>query len=67
MLEGTYGEISPSGQGVKFIAKGKLPGKSGTRRSGIGPDGTGALEVYDHGRFFTITGDVFGDGREGSA
>lgn len=64
MLEGTYGEISPSGNGVKFIAKGKLPGESGTRRSGLGPDGKGALEVYDHGRFFTITGNVFGDDRE---
>jgi hypothetical protein len=61
MLEGTYGEISPSGNGVKFIGRGKLPGDTGTRRSGLGPDETGALEVYDHGRFFTITGDVWGE------
>jgi hypothetical protein len=60
-LEPTYGEISPSGNGVKFIAKGELPSDRGTRRAGMGPDGSGALEVYDRLRFFTITGDVFGD------
>lgn len=51
----TYGEISPSGRGVKFIAKGQLPGK-GRRKTGIGPDKTGAVEMYDQARFFTITG-----------
>jgi putative DNA primase/helicase len=56
ILDGTYGEISPSGKGVKFIARGKLPGDKGTKRGGMGPDGTGGLELYDHGRFFTITG-----------
>jgi hypothetical protein len=63
-LKSTYGEISPSGNGTKFLAKGKLPEKTGTRRSGMGPDGTGALELYDHGRFFTITGDRWGDADE---
>jgi putative DNA primase/helicase len=58
-LEGTYGEISPSGNGIKFIARGKLPADKGTRKGGMGPDGTGALELYDHGRFFTITGDAW--------
>jgi putative DNA primase/helicase len=61
MLRSTYGEISPSGHGVKFIGRGQLPEKTGTRRTGLGPEGTGALEVYDHGRYFTITGDLFGD------
>src|SRR4051812_27318532 len=56
----SYGEVSPSGKGLKFIARGRLPEDTGTRRTGFGPDGTGALELYDHGRFFTITGDVFG-------
>jgi hypothetical protein len=60
-LETTYGEISPSRRGIKFIARGKLPGATGTRRSGMG-DGTGALELYDHGRFFTLTGDRYGTG-----
>ena len=58
-LTPSYGEISPSGKGLKFIARGKLPSDKGTRREGLGPLGTGALELYDHGRFFTITGDVF--------
>jgi hypothetical protein len=60
-LKATYGEVSPSGTGIKFIGRGKLPEKTGTRRNGMGPDGTGALEVYDHSRYFTITGDVFAD------
>jgi putative DNA primase/helicase len=60
VLESAYGDISPSGRGVKFIGVGKLPAPTGTRRNGMGPDGTGALELYDHGRFFTLTGVVFG-------
>jgi putative DNA primase/helicase len=59
IIEGTYGEISPSGNGIKFIARGKLPAETGTRRPGLGPDGTGALEVYDHGRYFAITGNAW--------
>ncbi|MGO8901589.1 MAG: hypothetical protein ACLQU5_25030 [Isosphaeraceae bacterium] len=59
-MAASYGEISPSGKGLKFVARGKLPEPMGTRREGLGPNGTGALELYDHGRFFTITGDVFG-------
>jgi hypothetical protein len=57
----TFGDISPSGRGIKFFAKGQLPEPTGTRRTGMGPDGTGALEVYDRGRFFTITGEPWGD------
>ena len=59
----SYHEISPSGEGLKFIARGQLPERTGTRRAGMGPDGDGALKVYDHGRFFTITGDVYGEPR----
>jgi hypothetical protein len=50
----TYAEISPSNTGVKFIVIAKLPGK-GTRRAGIHGPGT-AVELYDQGRFFTLTG-----------
>lgn len=56
----TYGEVSPSGRGIKFIARGELPG-SGKRRNGYGADGYGAVEIYDRGRFFTITGDIWDD------
>ena len=43
----TYSEYSPSGTGIKSIARGKLPGKSGK---------VGDIEMYDHSRFFTLTG-----------
>lgn len=50
----TYGEISPSGAGIKFIFKGTLP--EGYTRRGFG-SGDG---IYQQGRFFTITGNVLG-------
>lgn len=43
----TYGEVSPSGTGVHFIFKGKIP-DGGNRK--------GNVEMYDNGRFFTMTG-----------
>ena len=43
----TYTEISPSSTGIRFIAHGELPGK-GLDKNGI--------ELYDKGRFLTITG-----------
>ncbi len=60
-LQSGYGEISPSGNGLKFIAKGKLPSDRGGCRRGLGPDASGEVGVYDHGRFFVTTGDVFGN------
>ncbi len=48
----TYSEISPSGTGVKFWVKGKLP-----KNLGVTPIGDGVtIELYDHVRFFTMTG-----------
>ncbi len=43
----TYSERSPSGAGVHAIARGTKPGA----RSRTGP-----YELYDHGRYFTVTG-----------
>jgi putative DNA primase/helicase len=43
----TYTEISPSGTGVHLVMKGSLP-KGGRRK--------GQIEIYDTGRFFTMTG-----------
>lgn len=43
----TYAEVSPSGKGIKAIAIGKLPG---------GGINAGDIELYDQGRYFTITG-----------
>ena len=50
-LLGSYAEISPSGQGIHIIAKGHLP-KGGRRK--------GSVEMYDSGRFFTMTGNHIG-------
>jgi hypothetical protein len=48
----TYTEISPSGQGLHFIAKGRLP-VAGRRSPQL------QVEVYGSGRYFTMTGQVF--------
>lgn len=46
----TYSEFSPSGDGVHILAKGALPPR-GRRK--------GHIEMYDGGRFFTMTGEHF--------
>ena len=43
----SYTETSPSGKGVKIFVKGKLPG-GGRKKGGV--------EMYDQGRYFTVTG-----------
>lgn len=45
----SYAEKSPSGGGIKVWVKGKLP--PGGRR-------TGNIEMYDSGRYFTLTGHI---------
>ena len=52
----TYREISPSGNGVKFWVRGKFPAATGKKTK----VGDGAVEVYDHARYFTVTGNPFG-------
>ena len=47
----SYAELSPSGKGIHIICRGSLP-KGGRRR--------GCVEMYDSGRFFTVTGNGFG-------
>ncbi len=44
----SYTEISPSGTGVHIICKGKI--EAGRKNSTLG------LEMYDSGRYFTVTG-----------
>jgi hypothetical protein len=50
----TYCEVSPSGQGLKIWARGalraNLPGLK---------VGDGQIELYDHARYFAVTGRVF--------
>jgi hypothetical protein len=43
----SYTEITPSGRGLRVWVRGKLP--PGRRRKGL-------VEMYDEGRYFTITG-----------
>ena len=45
----SYTELSPSGNGLHIILKGKLPGKKRGRKKGN-------VEVYEALRFFTVTG-----------
>lgn len=50
----TYMEISPSGSGLKIWARGKVPANlPGVRL------GDGQVEIYDHARYFAVTGRVF--------
>ncbi|WP_119068751.1 DUF3987 domain-containing protein [Rubrobacter indicoceani] len=44
----SYTELSPSGTGIHIIVRATLPG-GGNRK--------GRIELYDRGRFFTVTGD----------
>lgn len=55
-LDGAYGEVSPSGKGIKLFCKAKLPGPGGKRSIGAGKHA--GIEVYDRSRFFVVTGDV---------
>lgn len=43
----SYTEVSPSGTGYHVIVEGRRPGKRSRR---------GNVEIYDHARFFTVTG-----------
>jgi hypothetical protein len=49
----TYGEVSPSGTGVHLLVDGKV-GLT-IKRDDLG------VEVYDHGRYFTVTADHIAD------
>ena len=55
-LAGGYMEISPSGHGVKVWVKGKLPG-AGKR---VELSNSERIELYDRGRFFAVTGRLYG-------
>jgi len=50
----TYMEISPSGEGLKIWARGTVPANLAGVRVG-----DGQIEIYDHARYFTVTGRVF--------
>jgi len=48
----SYTENSPSRDGLHTLARGELPGKGHC-------DNSRGIEMYDEGRFFTFTGDVY--------
>jgi primase-polymerase (primpol)-like protein len=50
----TYTEVSPSCRGLKIWARGSLP----ANLPGV-QVGDGAVELYDHARYFTVTGCAF--------
>lgn len=66
----SYAEISPSGKGIKIFARALLPGP-GVKRYLLTdgsitteqrrPNEDGAIEIYDHGRYFTVTGNAISD------
>lgn len=47
----SYSEVSPSGCGIKVFVRARKPGTACKR-----PFEDGAVEMYDHARFFTVTG-----------
>ena len=49
----SYTEISPSGTGIHIWFRGNLPQGSGNRK--------GSFEIYETGRYITITGERFGE------
>lgn len=54
----SYCEVSPSGDGLHFITEGELPADAWNKiKPVMGFSGTG-IEVYDNGRFFTVTGEA---------
>lgn len=50
----SYAEVSPSGRGVKVFMRGRKPEGVGCRSKAV--EGFKETEVYDRGRFFTVTG-----------
>jgi putative DNA primase/helicase len=51
----TYMEVSPSGHGIKIWCKATLPGAGRSKKDDAGE----GIEMYDRGRYFTVTGNAF--------
>jgi putative DNA primase/helicase len=58
----TYAEVSPSGTGLRLFGLGFVP--DGGNRGDVA-DGDGHLELYDTGRYLTVTGHHIADTPEG--
>src|SRR5208283_3852718 len=46
----SYSEVSPSGTGIHILVESTLP-REGSRK-------VGQVEIYDSGRYFTVTGEI---------
>ena len=55
---GSYAEVSPSGSGVHVLAYADPTATEAIGRA----DHAKGLEVYNHGRYFTVTGNQIGEG-----
>lgn len=62
----SYGEVSPSGKGIKIWTRACLPA-TGYKHKVYIASGADAIEVYDKTRFFTVTGRGKGQICEGQA
>jgi hypothetical protein len=58
-LSSSYHEVSPSGNGVKFWCRASLPGPGIKCDHPLGKE-HGAIELYDQGRYFAVTGKAMG-------
>lgn len=56
-LAGSYAEVSPSGDGLKVFCLGANSLPRGRKAS----VGDGSVEIYDQGRFFTVTSNAWDD------
>jgi hypothetical protein len=59
MFPGAYKEISPSETGVKLWIKGKKP--AWCKKCTKDFDNGERVEIYDHSKFFTVTGHTYGE------
>jgi len=59
----SYSEVSPSRTGVKVFVRGRLPGPGTKAESGETGHGgkRRAIELYDGGRYFAVTGQVLAE------
>ena len=60
LMKPTYTEISPSGNGIKMWIKADKTRKK-SRVSISKHRGGGGIEIYDKGRYFAVTGKLFGE------
>ena len=54
LMQQTYTEVSPSGNGIKMWIQADK-----TIEDNRTPIGDGGIEIYDQGRYFTVTGQLF--------